>query len=72
MNIEEASSDFGPSVGLGLKAGGMTRAQFSQMDLAALSERFGSLTMRGGRRGGGRLIRDESAFGLVEGDDDIF
>ncbi|EIW67645.1 hypothetical protein TREMEDRAFT_33548, partial [Tremella mesenterica DSM 1558] len=71
-------SDFGPTLSVqnkdSLMARGMTRAQFSRMDLATLSEKFGSLTMgRGSRKmNGGRMLRDESCFGFTEGDDDIF
>jgi hypothetical protein len=53
----------------------MSRAQFSHMDLATFSERFGTLTIgkRGGD-GGFRMLREESGLDLANelGDDDSF
>lgn len=59
----------------------MSRAQLSQMDLASLSDRFGTLTMAGGRRGmgtglgeGHKMLREESGFDLagMAGEDEVF
>ena len=51
----------------------------SQMDLASFSNRFGTLTMRGGRRGAGmgaghKMLREESGIDLagVLGEDEVF
>lgn len=50
----------------------MTRDKISHMDLASLSERFGSLGVRA-RQGGVRMLREESCFDLSEqvGEDDM-
>ena len=58
----------------------MSRAQLSHMDLASLSDRFGTLTMGGGRRGGNglvnghKMLREESGFDLAGSmeDDEVF
>ena len=68
--------DFGPptagaagAVDLKKSVNRMSRAQFTHMDLASLSEKFGSLSGHGkSSRGGGRLIREESRW-IVDGED---
>jgi centromeric protein E len=51
----------------------MTRAQFSQMDLASFGERFGTLTLGSRGRDGFRMLREESRMDLAnELDDDTF
>ncbi|WVF69082.1 hypothetical protein IAT40_003856 [Kwoniella sp. CBS 6097] len=51
------------------------RATFSQMDLASFNDKFGTLTVSGKGRGGagggggwgmGKMLREESSFGLAE------
>ncbi|RSH90768.1 Kinesin-like protein kip2 [Saitozyma podzolica] len=68
----------GPGSGPGGKAtltlsAKMTRAQFSQMDLASFGERFGTLTLGSRGRDGFRMLREESRMDLAnELDDDTF
>ncbi len=70
------TDDFGPSVIPSAQATitKMSRAQLSQMDLASFSDRFGTLTLGGGRRGGGhKMLRQESGFDLAGwADDEVY
>ena len=63
-----AGSDFAPPT-----LTRMTRAQLSHMDLASFNDRFGSLTVGGGRRGV-RMLREESGFDLAMAaeEDEVF
>ena len=69
---EPDMGDFGPAsvsmqqprVVSGTAAKRLSRAAFTHMDLAGLSERFGSL----GGRGKGQMIREESGWALDQED----
>lgn len=73
--VEAPVDDFAPSSSSGDNTKGrvatltlsarMTRDKISHMDLASLSERFGSLGVRA-RAGGVKMLREESCSDLYE------